>query len=190
MPAITGMPICSSSACRKKQVPWPRRLAYIFSCSGSFTPEQFTSQTSGMCRILAMSVTRRLLSGWPAIHAPAIHLLLNPMRTHHLPRMRARPSTTPVLPDSSFSGSKMLCSGQKVPGSTRYAMRSQTLISPRSCRVCKETPTFLMRSTSASMVCIISSILAQFSRMLSICLADSGFPSGSIFSKYGFMLCS
>jgi len=137
-----------------------------------------------------MSVTRRLLSGWPAIHAPAIHLLLKPMRTHHLPRMRARPSTTPVLPDSSFSGSKMLCSGQKVPGSTRYSMRSQTLISPRSCSVCKGTPTFLIRSTSASMVFMISSIFAQFSRMLSTCLAERGFPNGSIFSKYCFMAYS
>ena len=55
--------------------------------------------------IFAISVTRRLLSACPAIHAPAIHLLLNPIRTHHFPEIRARPSTTPVLPDSSLSGS-------------------------------------------------------------------------------------
>ena len=56
--------------------------------------------------------------------------------------IRLEISTTPGLPDSSFSGSKMLRSGQKVPGLTRYKMRSQTLIPPRSCSVCKETPTF------------------------------------------------
>ena len=55
--------------------------------------------------ILAMSVTRRLLSACPAIQAPAIHLLLKPISMHHFPLIRARPSTTPVLPDSSLSGS-------------------------------------------------------------------------------------
>jgi len=34
---------------------------------------------------------------------------------------------------------------------------------------------------------MISSSYAQFSCMLSICRADSGFPKGSIFAKYCFM---
>ncbi len=55
--------------------------------------------------ILARSVTLRLLSACPAIQAPAIHLLLKPTSTHHLPLIRARPSTTLVWPLSSLSGS-------------------------------------------------------------------------------------
>jgi len=47
IPARTGMPNFSSSACLKNVVPLPLRLAYTFSCSGSLTPLQLTNHTRG-----------------------------------------------------------------------------------------------------------------------------------------------
>ena len=98
--AIIGIPSVASSACLKNVVPFPLLFAYTSSCSGSLTPLQFTIHTSGILSLLAMSVTLSWLSACPAIHAPAITLLLNPITTAHFPLIFARPSTTLVCSSS------------------------------------------------------------------------------------------
>src|SRR4030042_3213918 len=181
------MPNFSSSACLKKVVPLPLRLAYTFSCSGSFTPLQLTNQTKGRWRRFAMSVTLKIFSDWPAIQAPAMTLLSKPMMTAHFPLILPRPSTTPVVPDSSSIGSKRVCKGHQVPGSNKYSSLWYTVISPLLLISSPESPAFFTFSTAPAIIFSTSLICFTFSSSFLIFFSVKDLPKSVIFSKYGFM---